>query len=108
MNPVCSVEICWLLISGSYARHVDQRHASYICRLLAPCAHELAHLFRGHPKFFETRASDQISPGAIQERRGVMTPGQLAHRRNGAHMRLRIRCGEVAHVLHYDQVKASR
>ena len=24
MNPVCSVEIFWLLISGGYARHVDQ------------------------------------------------------------------------------------
>ena len=108
MNPVRSVEIFWLLILGGYARHVDQRHACRICRPPVPYAHELAHLFCGHPKFFETRASDLISPGAIQKRRGVVAPGQLAHCRNGAHMRRRIRCSEVAHVLHYDQVKASR
>lgn len=108
MNPVCSVEISWLFISGNYARHVDQRHARCICRPPAPYAHELAHLFRGHSKFLETRASDLISPGAVQKRGGIIAPGQLAHCRNGAHMRRRIRCGEVAHVLHYDQVKASR
>lgn len=108
MNPVCSVEISWLLISGSYARHVDQRHAGCICRLPAPYAHELAHLFRGHPKFLETRAPDLMSPGTVQKRKDVMAPGQLAHRRNGAHMRRRIRCSEVAHVLHDDQIKDAR
>ena len=102
MNPVRSVEIFWLLILGGYARHVDQRHACRICRPPVPYAHELAHLFRGHSKFLETRASVLISPGAIQKRRGVVAPGQLAHCRNGAHMCRRIRCGEVAHVLHYD------
>ena len=44
MNPVCSVEIFWLLISGGYARHVDQLPGELHLPLPRLYVHELAHV----------------------------------------------------------------
>lgn len=108
VNPISDVKIFGHLMPGGHARHVDERYARCICGLPGSHAHEFTHLRCGQSKFFEVWTPGSIPSGTVKKRRGAIAPGKLAHRCNGARVRSRICCGEMAHVLHYDQIKDAR